>query len=267
MAKKTTKSNKKKNNPPKEFWKKVNWYKRPGENAFTGSAVTISDELTPSLRELASLFPKEFPRAMRDISDILKHEIVRAVERGSTPNGRLDPLSRMHMYYRMELLKMGMGTDDGWENGSRFRLKKKLDYKMVKGTDRLMERWRGDVRKGNIRESMPMSGKIKRTITTKVRGNLTIVVGAQNPVAMRWLEAAQAGRRGSKGVFQYLGRQPITPAMRRAFWAAGIPLSKDKQYIEQPERSVVTPVWREFSKRFPSLLVKRVEDIINGLTG
>lgn len=254
--------------PPKEFWNKVNWRTQPSGPLAFGKTVSIQldDEVGPYLQNLALQFPREFPRALRNAAWLLRQEILRAMERGSTPAGRLDPLSKMHMYRRMELLKMGMGTDDGWKNGSRFRLKKKLGYNKVKGTERLMERWRGDVRKGNIRESTPMSGKIKSVIKTKAKGNLTFVVGAQNPVAMRWLEAAQAGRRGSKGVFQYLSRQPITPAMRRAFWAAGIPLKKGKQYLEQPERSMLTPVYRAFAQKLPDLLCARIEAIVAAKT-
>lgn len=253
--------------PPKESWGNLNWRNRPSNNAFTGDTVFIDDEAGPYLRSLAGRFPEEYPRALRNAAWELRHEILRAMRRGTTPDGKLDQISKMHMYHRMELLKQGIGTDDGWKNGARFRLKKKLGYRKARGTERLMDRWRGDTRKGNIRNELPMQGKILRTITTKAKGKLVFWVGAQNPVAMRWLEAAQGGRRGSRGVFQYLGQQPITPAMRRAFWAAGIPLRKDKTHIEQPERSVLTPVYRAFSKKLPEIMDARVKAILHGLTG
>lgn len=255
--------------PSSGQWEKINWRTRPGGEAFFGDTISVQfdDKVGPYLQELTASFPREFPRALLHASWVLRDEIRRAMRNGVTPDGQLDTISKMHMYRRMDLLKMGMGSDDGWKNGARFRLKKKLGYNRVKGSERLMDRWRGDARKGNIRSSFPMQGKLIRTIKTKVKGNLTFVVGAQNPVAMRWLEAAQAGRRGSRGVFQYLGQQSITPAMRRAFWAAGIPLKKGKTHIEQPERSVLAPVHRVFAQKLPDLMRNRIEDILNGNTG
>lgn len=249
--------------------KMISWRTRPGDNlGFSKMAtITMHDEVGPYLEELAASFPAAFVRALRHASWTLRDDIRQAIEAGSTPKGRLNPVSRMHMYRRMELLKMGMGTDEGWKNGARFQLKKKLGYRTARGKERLMDRWRGDTRKGNIRSSYPMNGKIKRVIKTVAKdGGRTFIIGAQTPVARRWFEAVQSGRRGSKGVFQFLGQQPITPAMRRAFWAAGIPLKKGKTTIEQTERSVVTPVYQVFAQKFPEVMRKRIENILAGKT-
>ena len=48
--------------------------------------------------------------------------------------------------------------------------------------------------------------------------------------------------------------------MRRAFWAAGVPLGKDTTTLEQPERPLVEPVYRQRMPEVERLMLERIRE-------
>lgn len=126
----------------------------------------------------------------------------------------------MHQYRRMDMLKAGTWSRGRWHHGRRFQLKRRLGYRRVSGRERLMERWRGRTRDGSLRGRAAMGGRLVNAMRYKMMNAKRVDVGAVTPSAARFLEAVQAGKRGTDNRFQYTGSQPVTPAMRRAFWAA-----------------------------------------------
>lgn len=123
-----------------------------------------------------------------------------------------------------------------------------------------MERWRGRTRDGSLRGRAAMGGRLVNAMRYKMMNAKRVDVGAVTPSAARFLEAVQAGKRGTDNRFQYTGSQPVTPAMRRAFWAAGVPLGKDKTSLEQPERPLVEPVYRQCMPEVERLMLERIRE-------
>lgn len=56
----------------------------------------------------------------------------------------------------------------------------------------------------------------------------------------------------------------MTPAMRRAFWAAGVPLAKDTRELKQEPRPLVAPVYRAFSPRLEAIIVGKIQACLAG---
>ena len=50
--------------------------------------------------------------------------------------------------------------------------------------------------------------------------------------------------------------------MRRAFWAAGVPLAKGKTMLNQPERLLVSPVYKAFEPKIKGIIEEKVLYII-----
>ena len=123
-----------------------------------------------------------------------------------------------------------------------------------------MERWRGRTRDGSLRGRAAMGGRLVNAMRYKMMNAKRVDVGAVTPSAAPFLEAVQAGKRGTDNRFQYTGSQPVTPAMRRAFWAAGVPLGKDKTSLEQPERPLVEPVYRQCMPEVERLMLERIRE-------
>ena len=74
----------------------------------------------------------------------------------------------------------------------------------------------------------------------------------------------QAGRRGAKGAFEFARVQPVTPKMRRAFWAAGIPLAKSTRELRQEPRPLVAPVYQQVSPRLEAYIVGKIREYLEG---
>ena len=166
----------------------------------------------------------------------------------------------MHQYRRMDMLKAGTWSRGRWHHGKRFQLKRRLGYRRVSGRERLMERWRGRTRDGSLRGRAAMGGRLVNAMRYKMMNAKRVDVGAVTPSAARFLEAVQAGRRGTDTRFQYTDSQPVTPAMRRAFWAAGVPLGKDTTTLEQPERPLVGSIYRQKMPEVERLMLERIRE-------
>lgn len=229
--------------------------------AFTGERtfLRVDESAYPRLMDLAERFPKEFSSALKGIGNEIRGELKYELRGVGPIAASWAPLSRMHMYRRMDMLKNGWTYSQGrYRHGKRFQLKKRLGHKRVSGHERLMERWKGRSRDATIRRGTAMGGRLVNAMRYKMVNPLRVDIGAVTPSAAKWLDAVQSGKRGADNRLQFTGSQPITPAMRRAFWAAGIPLKKDKTTLEQPQRLLVLPVYT----RFEPLLVPLVEEKI-----
>ena len=228
--------------------------------AFGGTFCKIERSAAPELYAMAQAFPKEFSRALRFAGNLLRAELKAALRGSGGLRASWPELSRMHRYRRMDMLKAGTWSRGRWHHGRRFQLKRRVGFKPVSGRERLMESWRGRTRDGSLRGRAAMGGRLVNAMRYKMMNDLRVDVGAVTPSAARFLEAVQAGRRGTDNRFQYTGSQPVTPAMRRAFWAAGVPLGKDKATLEQPERPLVEPVYRQKMSEVERLMLERIRE-------
>ena len=223
-----------------------------------GTFCKIERSAAPELYALAQAFPKEFSRALRAAGNLLRAELKAALRGSGGLRDSWPELSRMHQYRRMDMLKAGTFDRSGWHNGKRFQLKRRVGFTRVSGRERLMERWRGRSRDATVRSRQAIGGRLVNAMRYKMMNAKRVDIGAVTPSAARFLEAVQAGRRGTDNRFQYLGSQAITPAMRRAFWAAGVPLGKDKTTLEQPERPLVEPIYRQKMPEVERLMLERI---------
>lgn len=254
----------------------------------------VEESAAPELYALAQRFPDAFSRALKSIGNVLRLELRSAMTKGGPDGARWPALSRMHLYRRMDLLRSGTVDNAGrWAHGKRFDLKRRVGNTWYELSERERARiggrggfsfWRGRRQgltytaggrlrgaqslpnafarwKGRdiLRGENPMGGHLWKAIRYRMVNKMRVDVGAVSPSAAAHLAAVQAGKRGSKGVFEFTGTQPVTPKMRRAFWAAGVPLAKSTRELKQEPRPLVAPVYNAFSPRLESYLVGKIQ--------
>ena len=226
-----------------------------------GTLFKVTKNAAPELYALATQFPAAFSSALKTVGFFVRGEMKSALRKGGPKGVEWPELSRMHVYRRMDLLKAGKvnKVTGEWAHGRRFRLKSKLGHQRITGKERMMERWQG---RGILRRSSAMGGRLVNAVRYKMMTPGRGDIGALNASTAQFLAAVQGGRRGSRGVFQFTGSQPVTPAMRRAMWAAGIPLSKDKKTIEQPERPLVAPVFNAVTPEIERLMIGKITETL-----
>jgi|GEM_PF-1047318 len=228
----------------------------------TNQLVRIDDGATPYLQHLAREFPREFNRALPRGGFYMMNEIKRALRAGGPAGMKWPEVSRMREYRRMEML-----DSRSMRAQSRLRLKKlskKRQRAIRAGTDRdnMLLRWK--VPAGGRNSGTPFGGRMAGAVRYEhYADSMRVVVGFINSSAAELAAAVQAGRRGRRGVFQFDGRQPVTPAMRRAFWAAGVPLSKNTTMLEQPERPLIDPVFRAALPGMLRIIEERVALLVS----
>lgn len=247
----------------------------------TGGATffRVSQDAAASLSALALAFPAEFNRAIRNLGYVVRGEIKRAMIAGGPGGSKWPALSLMHVYRRLDLLKAaGVNPQTGkWEHGSRFALKSRVGntvytrrrngqvvsrFSNGQSIPNAFARWGKDLRRGGLR-NQPFGARMQNTIRYKhYPQQMRVRIGALSPSTSRYLMAVQGGLRGSRGIFQFSGSQPITPDMRRAFWAAGVPLRKGKTTLEQPKRPLVEPVVRALEPQIPKLIEARIRFLL-----
>lgn len=257
----------------------------------------VEESAAPELYALAQRFPEAFSRALKSVGNALRLELRTALSKGGPDGVRWPELSRMHVYRRMDMLRAGKKNNAGkWVHGKRFDLKKRVSgiafqlsdkerdrigaagsFSFFRGKRRgtsytrsgrlrgqsipnAFNRWQG---RGITRGPNPMGGRLWNAIRYQMVNKARVDVGAVTPSAAAHLAAVQAGRRGSKGAFEFTGTQPVTPAMRRAFWAARVPLAKDTRELKQEPRPLVAPVYRAFSLRLESYLQVRIKEYLD----
>ncbi len=234
-----------------------------GESSF----FVISKDASPELYALSEKFPGYMNDALKSLGWFIRGKMRLALNTGGPPGSKWAPRSNMHVYHRLDLLRAGFADPESgeWVHGRMFALKKRFQGKKVTRKIRdkhMMDLWKAR-KKGFLRNEGAMQGRLTNSIRYKMTGG-RVEIGALNPSAAMFLAAVQGGKRGSRGVFQYTKSQPITPTMRRAFWAAGIPLSKNKTTLEQEERPLVEPIFKALSPQFNEYLVRKITSSLAG---
>jgi hypothetical protein len=65
------------------------------------------------------------------------------------------------------------------------------------------------------------------------------------------------------GTTQERGKSiPITPKMRRFFWASGVPLSSRKRYLYIPKRLTIEPEYRQNAPRVAGYIDRKIGDYL-----
>lgn len=111
---------------------------------------------------------------------------------------------------------------------------------------------------GKSIEGGKLFGGIRSALRYRQEG-LSVEMGAASRQAAAYFAAVQGGRRGYKYKFQYQNNQPITPKMRRLFFAMGYPLPKNKKILQQPKRPLIYPVYKKAFPHFREMIVKRMQ--------
>ena len=223
----------------------------------------VEDEAQGQMEWLAKNFPNEFGRALRHVGWRYKNAISTAIIAGGHPADTNPKISLMRQYRRMEMLRAAAGghTTAQAKLGLKRKTKKQKRAEQ-RGADkqRHFTRWKMWGRKGR---EHAFQGRLANTVRYKYHSQTQVVrIGFLTASASRYAEAVQAGRRGEDGSFLFTRRQPVTDTMRKAFWAAGVPLSKSTQYIEQPERPIVQPVYAAMNPQLPKIVEDRIYHII-----
>lgn len=107
-------------------------------------------------------------------------------------------------------------------------------------------------------ETGQLFGGVRPALRYRQEG-LKVTMGAASKSAAAYFAAVQGGMRGNKYRFQYRNNQPITPKMRRLFFAMGIPLPKEKRTLQQAKRPLIYPVYRKAFPHFREMIVKRMQ--------
>lgn len=263
-----------------------------------GTFFRVTESAAPELMALAEKFPRAFSRALKSLGYMLRGRLKDAMVKGGPSGVRWPELSRMHLYRRMDLLRAGKMDNAGqWAHGKRFALKRRgrVDYALPerergklaargaysfwRGRRRFLTytrggrlrtaqsipnafaRWQG---RGILRGAEAFGGNLQRAIRYKMVNAMRVDIGAVSASAAVFLAAVQAGRRGTKGAFEFARTQPVTPKMRRAFWAAGIPLAKSTHELRQEPRPLVAPVYQQVSPRLEAYLVGKIREYLEG---
>lgn len=67
------------------------------------------------------------------------------------------------------------------------------------------------------------------------------------------------------GTIQEIGKKvPVTPKMRKFFWAAGYRLSKKKKYIFIPKRPTIDPEYRKNMSKIPKYMKEKILGYMEG---
>lgn len=196
----------------------------------------------PELYALAQRFPEAFSPGVEKRRQRPAPGIADGLVKGRPDGTRWPDLSRMHVYRRMDMLRAGQVNNAGaWVHGKRFDLKKRVggttfqlsdkerdrigaagSFSFFRGKRRgtsytrsgrlrgqsipnAFNRWQG---RGITRGQNPMGGRLWNALRYQMVNKARVDVGAVTPSAAAHLAAVQAGRRGSKGAFQFAGTQP-----------------------------------------------------------
>ena len=228
----------------------------------------VEDEAQGQMEWLAKHFPNEFGRALRHVGWRYKQAISGAIYAGGSPANSNSKVSLMRQYRRMHMLKSaGQGSQSAQSKLGFKRKSKKQKRLEINGATptRDMTRWK---RWGRLGREHSFQGSLANTVRYKYYPDSQVVrIGFLTPSAAKAAEAVQAGKRGADGSMNFTRRQPVTDKMRRAFWAAGVPISKNTTVLEQPERPIIQPVFDLMNPKLPQIVEKRIYSIIQKSKG
>lgn len=167
--------------------------------------VKIVDLATPKMRRLSNEFPGYFPRALKSTGWWLREEIKSGIRSGAPGGVKYKAYSSITKSRVLDSMR-GRG-------------------KTTRG------KWRAPRRR--LAEHKPM-GKLYQATRYKYYGD-------SKRVLIGWINRSAE----EIGTVQEQGKSiPITPKMRKFFWASGIPLRKSKSHIYIPRRLTIEPEYR-----------------------
>ncbi|MFI3270572.1 MAG: hypothetical protein R3Y11_00480 [Pseudomonadota bacterium] len=221
----------------------------------------IEDDSTEYLLSLARRFPTEFNKALASLGYNLRLNMLAAMKNNGKSLG-LEPLSTMRQYRRMELGKKAAAGNLSGKGANAFELKKG-PKKSTQSIPNALKRYRSARSYANGNEKT-IGGQIAQVVRYNVdKSQMRVDIGTLTTYASKFFAAVQGGERGGKGSFPFAGTQPVTPKMRRAFWAAGVPLARTTMSIKQPERPIVSNVYKNNQAWIREFLINKVYKIVS----
>lgn len=181
--------------------------------------VKLVDLATPHFRRLSDEFPRYFDRALRSTGWWLRKEIQEGIRSGA-PGGQ--------RYARYS----GITTS------------RVLDAHRGRG---LTPTGRRRAPRRNLAEHKPMGKLYQATRYKHYKDSNRVLIG--------WISksAEELGTTHERGK-----SVPITPRMRRFFWASGVPLNPRKRYLYIPKRLTIDPVYRTNKRAIPDYMDRKI---------
>lgn len=255
----------------------------------------ITEDAAPELQKLAQKYPQYLNRAMRHVSWRISRAMKTAITSLNFPGTAIWPdRSEPHMYRRLDMLfSDGYGSlkkaSPRSKYGSVLTLKQKTNSGRIKrsvvawararrkgapyllGPDRRRSRsgrlydekqsipdarirWQApNGRRAGLRAQRAMSGYIYSNLVYNEIAQGIWAIGALTPRIAKAVAEVQQGK-----------NTYISPAMRRAFWAAGVPVGKGTSMIDMPSRPLVGPVFRLFAPHLSTILINRIQGYMEG---
>lgn len=186
----------------------------------TSSVVKIIDTATPFFRHVAKTLPREFDRALKSTGWWLQQEIKKGIKAGAPGGQPYKPFTDVTTSRVLDSMR-GRGKI---KSGKRYRAARKF---------------RSDHR--------PLGRLYPATVYRFYKDSRRVVIGWVSASAQRY------GAMQEKGT-----RYQITPKMRRFYWAAGIPLSKGKTFIDVPARPTIGPEYQENAQKVPGYIEDKI---------
>lgn len=211
-----------------------------------GSAlVSIDNEGAVYLKHLAGTFPKEFASALGKLGYRMQRDMKKFIREGNIAGKSIRGSENSARIRRMESYH-----NDGEKTFNHKR------YKRGKHAGQL--RWSEN--RSKPRKAYRGWGQSISYLND--RRNLQLKVGYAGYTARSTAEMMIEGRRGTKGRYQYLGPQPVTPRMRRFFAATGRPLKFSTKTIDTPARPLFVPALEHFKPQINPFIEERVTRIL-----
>ncbi len=185
--------------------------------------VKLVDLATPHFRRLSNEFPNYFNRALRSTGWWLRREVQEGIRSGA-PGGR--------RYARYS----GVTTS------------RVLDAHRGRGFTKTGKR---RAPRRNLADHKPMGKLYQATRYKHYKDSNRVLIG--------WISKSAE----ELGTVQERGKSiPITPKMRRFFWASGVPLSPRKRYLYIPKRLTIEPEYRENAPRVAGYIDRKIGDYL-----
>ena len=235
-----------------------------------GTFIKIDDEAQPYFQFLLKNHPRVLQSIMSSLGFNLRKDLRDAVKAGGPPGVKWQPRSWLAGLAGSGNFTDGLGDLFGRRQsgapGKRVRLKESAFSKRLRGqaakTASVGTAFQGFA-EGFLATRGTSFGKVGQTMAYKnYKDKFQVQIGWLGPSAAFFGRAVQAAYRGysvRQGAGDFAGDQPITSQMRKAFWAAGIGMSKSKRTIHQSERPLTKPVFDMDQGKIQSLALTKMQ--------
>lgn len=194
-----------------------------------GTMVRIEDTATPFLAFLSRTFPSEMKRALRHVGFYLRGQVKEGLASGAPGGRRFKKLSEIQQYRLLDEMNKAMSI----------KKRKYYAHKRMKEKDK------------------PYAGRMISAVTYKKSSDgWSVHIGWIRPKVASLARKLQAG---------FI--TPVTPRMRRFYFAAGIPLSAGKTSFYTPPRPVMKPVFDAEKREIGVRIEKRIAAYLKGASG